>query len=35
MEADGVLARIIPDGSLEQIIYRVDALHWIEDRACR
>jgi RimK family alpha-L-glutamate ligase len=30
--ADAVLARIIPDGSLEQIIYRVDALHWIEDR---
>jgi ribosomal protein S6--L-glutamate ligase len=31
MDADGVLARIIPDGSLEQIIYRVDALHWLED----
>jgi RimK family alpha-L-glutamate ligase len=30
--ADAVLARIIPAGSLEQIIYRVDALHWIEDR---
>jgi ribosomal protein S6--L-glutamate ligase len=28
---DAVLARIIPNGSLEQIIYRVDALHWIED----
>src|SRR5688572_8830619 len=28
--ADAVLARIIPNGSLEQIIYRVDALHWIE-----
>ena len=27
-----MLARIIPNGSLEQIIYRVDALHWIEDR---
>ena len=27
-----MLARIIPDGSLEQIIFRVDALHWIEDR---
>ena len=25
-------ARIIPSGSLEQIIFRVDALHWIEDR---
>ena len=31
-DADAVLARIIPDGSLEQIIYRVDALHWIEAR---
>jgi len=30
-DADAVLARIIPDGSLEQIIYRVDALHWIEE----
>ena len=30
--ADAVLARIIPSGSLEQIIFRVDALHWIEDR---
>jgi RimK family alpha-L-glutamate ligase len=29
---DAVLARIIPNGSLEQIIYRVDALHWLEDR---
>ena len=33
--ADAVLARIIPSGSLEQIIYRVDALHWIEDRGIR
>jgi len=32
LEADAVLARIIPNGSLEQIIYRVDALHWIEAR---
>ena len=32
LESDAVLARIIPDGSLEQIIYRVDALHWIEER---
>jgi len=31
-DADAVLARIIPNGSLEQIIYRVDALHWLEDR---
>jgi RimK family alpha-L-glutamate ligase len=30
--ADAVLARIIPAGSLEQIIYRIDALHWIEER---
>jgi RimK family alpha-L-glutamate ligase len=32
LEARAVLARIIPNGSLEQIIYRVDALHWLEDR---
>ena len=32
LDADAVLARIIPNGSLEQIIYRVDALHWIEQR---
>ena len=32
LEADAVLARIIPAGSLEQVIYRVDALHWIEER---
>ena len=32
LEADAVLARIIPSGSLEQMIYRVDALHWIEQR---
>ena len=32
LDADAVLARIIPSGSLEQIIYRVDALHWIEER---
>jgi len=31
-DADAVLARIIPGGSLEQVIYRVDALHWIERR---
>ena len=31
-DADAVLARIIPNGSLEQIIYRVDALHWLETR---
>jgi RimK family alpha-L-glutamate ligase len=33
--ADVVLARIIPSGSLEQIIYRVDALHWLEDAGVR
>ena len=32
---DIVLARIIPNGSLEQIIYRVDALHWLEDNGAR
>ncbi|HUK21168.1 MAG TPA: RimK family alpha-L-glutamate ligase [Gemmatimonadales bacterium] len=30
--AGAVLARIIPAGSLEQIIYRVDALHRLEER---
>lgn len=33
--ADGVLARIIPNGSLEQIIFRVDALHCLEDTGVR
>jgi RimK family alpha-L-glutamate ligase len=32
LDSDAVLVRIIPAGSLEQIIFRVDALHWIEDR---
>ena len=32
LNADAVLARIIPSGSLDQIIYRVDALHWLEER---
>ncbi len=32
LDVDAVLARIIPHGSLEQIIYRVNALHWIEAR---
>lgn len=32
LDADLVLARIVPGGSLEQIIYRVDALHWLEER---
>ena len=32
LDADVVLARIIPGGSLEQIIFRVDTLHWIERR---
>jgi len=35
LEFDAVLARIIPNGSLEQIIFRVDALHWLEDRGVR
>jgi len=30
--ADLVLARIIPNGSLEQIIFRVDVLHALEER---
>ena len=30
-----MLARIIPSGSLEQIIYRLDALHRLEDRGVR
>jgi RimK family alpha-L-glutamate ligase len=33
--ADAVFARIIPSGSLEQIIYRVDALHRLEERGVR
>jgi RimK family alpha-L-glutamate ligase len=32
---DLVLARIIPSGSLEQIIFRVDALHRLEERGTR
>jgi ribosomal protein S6--L-glutamate ligase len=32
LDADAVLARFIPAGSLEQIVHRIDALHWIEDR---
>lgn len=35
LRARAVLARIIPNGSLEQIIYRVDALHWLEDEGVR
>ena len=35
LSAPAVLARIIPNGSLEQIIYRVDALHWLEDRGVK
>jgi len=35
LDADAILARIIPGGSLEQLIYRVDALHWIENRGVR
>ena len=29
-DVDAVLQRIIPRGSLEQIILRIDALHWLE-----
>ena len=32
---DLVFARIIPSGSLEQIIFRVDALHRLEDRGVK
>jgi len=32
LEGDAVLARIIPNGSLDQIIFRVDLLHWLEQR---
>jgi RimK family alpha-L-glutamate ligase len=35
LSAPAVLARIVPNGSLEQIIYRVDALHWLEDRGVK
>jgi RimK family alpha-L-glutamate ligase len=35
LDTDVVLARIIPGGSLEQLIYRVDALHWLENRGVR
>src|SRR3981189_623002 len=31
LDADAALAPFIPNGPLEQIIYRVDALHWIEE----
>src|SRR5882724_5040048 len=34
-DVDLVLARIIPNGSLEQIIFRVDALHALEERGIR
>ncbi len=33
--ADLVLARIIPNGSLEQVIFRVDALHALQDHGVR
>jgi len=35
LDTDAVLARIIPRGSLEQIIFRVDALHWLEESGVR
>jgi RimK family alpha-L-glutamate ligase len=34
-DVDLVMARIIPSGSLEQIIFRVDALHRLEERGQR
>ncbi len=34
-DATAVLARIIPNGSLEQIIHRVDSLHRLEDDGVR
>ncbi|MDX2192106.1 MAG: RimK family alpha-L-glutamate ligase [Gemmatimonadales bacterium] len=34
-DADLVLPRIIPDGTLEQVILRVDLLHRLEDRGTR
>ncbi|MEO8029395.1 MAG: RimK family alpha-L-glutamate ligase [Gemmatimonadota bacterium] len=34
-DASAVLARIIPNGSLEQIIHRVDTLHRLEDDGVR
>ncbi len=34
-EARAVLPRIIPAGSLEQIIFRVDTLHWLEEAGIR
>jgi RimK family alpha-L-glutamate ligase len=33
--ADAVFARIIPSGTLEQIIFRVDSLHRLEERGVR
>jgi RimK family alpha-L-glutamate ligase len=33
--ADAVLTRIIPSGSLDQIVFRVDALHRLEERGVR
>ena len=32
---DGLLIRIIPDGSLEQIVFRMDALHCLEARGVK
>jgi RimK family alpha-L-glutamate ligase len=29
-DCDAVLVRIIPRGSLEQMVFRIDALHWLE-----
>jgi RimK family alpha-L-glutamate ligase len=32
LEADGVLVRMMPPGSLEQVIFRMDALHRLESK---
>ncbi|MDR1944007.1 MAG: RimK family alpha-L-glutamate ligase [Synergistaceae bacterium] len=34
-EADTVIVRAVPAGSLEQIVYRMDALHSLKDWGCR
>lgn len=34
-DADAVIARIIPSGTLEQIIFRMDALHRLSERGVR
>jgi RimK family alpha-L-glutamate ligase len=31
-ELDALLVRVVPPGSLDQIVFRIDVLHWIADR---